>query len=254
MINRTLVIGDIHNGYKSLVQVLERSKYDAKTDDLIFLGDYVDGHSQAAEVVEHIVGLKKEIETLGRHKDSIICLEGNHDTYLKDFLNFGTVSEEWLSNGGITTLSSYNSFWGAEDQTSLEAHRDFFNGLHSYYVDTQNRGFVHGGCVDEGIPQTIPYERKWNRSMWNRCLSGKTMKAYKELYIGHTTTMLYTCKKHFREAEFQEVNKPVTVPMKRQNVWNLDTGGGGEGKLTIMDIDTKEFWQSDFLSELYPEE
>ena len=42
--------------------------------------------------------------------------------------------------------------------------------------------------------------------------------------------------------------------MNRCNVWNLDTGGGWLGKLTIMDIDTKQFWQSDFVYELYPEE
>lgn len=42
--------------------------------------------------------------------------------------------------------------------------------------------------------------------------------------------------------------------MNRCNVWNLDTGSGFSGKLTIMDIDTKEFWQSDFVRELYPNE
>ena len=42
--------------------------------------------------------------------------------------------------------------------------------------------------------------------------------------------------------------------MHRCNVWNLDTGGGYEGRLTIMDIDTKEFWQSDFVNTLYSDE
>ncbi|MCW1960743.1 hypothetical protein [Chryseobacterium viscerum] len=31
----------------------------------------------------------------------------------------------------------------------------------------------------------------------------------------------------------------------------MDTGAGSVGKLTIMDIDSKEIWQSDFLSTLY---
>ena len=42
--------------------------------------------------------------------------------------------------------------------------------------------------------------------------------------------------------------------MNRCNVWNLDTGGGYEGRLTIMDINTKEFWQSDNMKTLYPNE
>jgi len=33
----------------------------------------------------------------------------------------------------------------------------------------------------------------------------------------------------------------------------MDTGAGWSGKLTIMDIDTNEFWQSDVVKDLYPE-
>ena len=42
--------------------------------------------------------------------------------------------------------------------------------------------------------------------------------------------------------------------MCRCNVWNLDTGGGYEGKLTVMDVETKELWQSDFVNTLYSNE
>ncbi|HEY5593266.1 MAG TPA: hypothetical protein VIK55_19900 [Paludibacter sp.] len=44
-----------------------------------------------------------------------------------------------------------------------------------------------------------------------------------------------------------------TTPQKNCNVWNLDTGGGWEGKITIMNVDNEEFWQSDKCSNLYPE-
>ena len=32
----------------------------------------------------------------------------------------------------------------------------------------------------------------------------------------------------------------------------IDTGAGWEGRLTIMDIETKQFWQSDLVTDLYP--
>jgi serine/threonine protein phosphatase 1 len=38
------------------------------------------------------------------------------------------------------------------------------------------------------------------------------------------------------------------------NVWNVDTGAAFEGPLTIMDVKTKEFWQSEPLPNLYPTE
>ena len=60
---------------------------------------------------------------------------------------------------------------------------------------------------------------------------------FKEVFIGHTTT------------QFWKEDKP----MNAANIWNLDTGGGWYGYVTVMDVDTKEVWQSDSGKELYPE-
>ena len=56
--NRTLVIGDIHGGLRALPQALERAHVH-DTDTLIFLGDYVDGWSESAQVVEYLLELEK---------------------------------------------------------------------------------------------------------------------------------------------------------------------------------------------------
>jgi len=55
---------------------------------------------------------------------------------------------------------------------------------------------------------------------------------YDEIYIGHNPTI-----------KFGE-----TEPQKICNVWALDTGAGWGARLTIMDINTKQFWQSDKIS------
>ena len=54
--NRTLVIGDIHGGLRALHQIMERAKV-TTNDTLIFLGDYVDGWSQSAEVIDYLIVL-----------------------------------------------------------------------------------------------------------------------------------------------------------------------------------------------------
>ncbi len=41
--------------------------------------------------------------------------------------------------------------------------------------------------------------------------------------------------------------------MFRAGIWNLDTGAGWEGKLTVMNVDTKEYYQSDPVEDLYKE-
>jgi hypothetical protein len=42
--------------------------------------------------------------------------------------------------------------------------------------------------------------------------------------------------------------------MQGANIYNLDTGAGHRGKLTIMESETKKFWQSDLVAKLYTNE
>tara|TARA_R110002167_G_scaffold43330_7_gene130981 strand:- start:451 stop:1236 length:786 start_codon:yes stop_codon:yes gene_type:complete len=255
---RTLVIGDIHGAVKALIQVLQRADYDSKTDNLIFLGDYVDGWGESAEVIDFILGLKKKNQMEMRHPDSIICIEGNHDQWFREFLSTGKEPQGWTKNGGKTTIDSYSRFAEAQPnrEEAMDAHLKFLRDMKLYHVDNKNRAFVHAGCnMVEGVAATLEYLMVWDRSTWRSALSGGRIHAHSELFIGHTTTCAQKLKKHMPEFEIQTDGKDyVTVPMNRQNIWNLDTGGGWSGKLTAMDIDSKEFWQSDFCFDLYPHE
>jgi len=66
----------------------------------------------------------------------------------------------------------------------------------------------------------------------------KRLRLYDEIYIGHTPT----------------TNYGVDTPMHKCNVWNIDTGAAFEGRITVLDIDSKRFWQSDIVQSLYPDE
>ncbi|WP_221393262.1 hypothetical protein [Dyadobacter sp. NIV53] len=63
----------------------------------------------------------------------------------------------------------------------------------------------------------------------------KRLKLYKEIYIGHTPTTKYA----------------ITVPINALNLWNMDTGASQGARISIMDVNTKEFWQSDNVEDLY---
>ena len=39
--------------------------------------------------------------------------------------------------------------------------------------------------------------------------------------------------------------------MHKGNIWNVDTGAAFNGRLTLLDTDNKNYWQSDPLPELY---
>ncbi|MFC4633427.1 metallophosphoesterase family protein [Dokdonia ponticola] len=237
---RTLAIGDIHGGYKALLQVLEKAKVTPE-DTLIFLGDYVDGWSESAQTVEKLLGLTST--------NTCIFIRGNHDLWCSLWLNKGATNPIWLAHGGKETIESYV-------KTGLltnHRHKAFFNQLQDYYIDSENRLFLHAGFTSmHGVlKEEYASNYYFDRTLWEAALLAENIASdilkknppqrfvhYNEIYIGHTPTTNY-----------QE-----TTPMKAHNVYNVDTGAAFKGRLTIMDIDTKEFWQSDTLTSLYPDE
>lgn len=236
---RTLVVGDIHGGFRGLEQVLKRAKVTTQ-DKMIFLGDYVDGWSESAQVIAFLIELSKT--------NKCIFTRGNHDLWCQLWLNKGASNPTWEMHGGKETISSYIK----TGHVINKAHKQFFTELKKFYVDEQNRVFLHAGYTSKnGIgnedDETTYY---FDRSLWNKAMSvhkkvlknkkplPRRLRPHKEIYIGHTPTL----------------NFDEEIPMNACNVWNIDTGAAFTGKLTVMDIDTKEFWQSDPLKDLYPDE
>ena len=237
--SRTLVIGDIHGGFKALKQVLERAGV-TENDQLIFLGDYVDGWSESSQIIDFLLELSD--------KQECIFIKGNHDAWCEDWLAFGQKPDVWLFNGGKNTVESYADY-SLED---LDIHLEFFQRMKNYHIDDQNRLFIHAGYASMHGPEREVYSSnyRWDRTLWetavamdkkldkNSELYPKRLLLYKEIFIGHTPTL----------------DIGINIPANKANIWNMDTGAAYTGSLSIMDIDTKQFWQSDPLPSLYPAE
>jgi serine/threonine protein phosphatase 1 len=239
---RTFVIGDIHGGLRALEQVMQRAQITTE-DTLIFLGDYVDGWSQSPQVIDYLIDLKS--------KQNCICIRGNHDELLLSWLQNKTddIDERlWFKHGGEATVEAYKKV----SEEKIKIHIAFIQSLKDYYLDDQNRLFVHAGFTNlNGVSyEYFPKLFYWDRTLWETALSldpklspgdqyfPKRFTLYKEIFIGHTPV----------------TRIGQTVPVQKSCVWNVDTGAAFKGPLTIMNFDTKEFWQSDFLNELYPDE
>lgn len=250
---RIIVTGDIHGNFKGLKQCLERSNFDYENDTLIQLGDIVDGWNEVYQCVDELLKIK-----------NLISIKGNHDDWFNTYLLRGVHPTGW-SYGGEGTLDSYCINLGCyydknhngKFNTNLnnyndipQTHRNFFNKQLNYYKDEDNNVFVHGGFarnlrLKDQTDSSIYY---WDRDLWLQALGYKSMnntehpfkikEPVKEIYIGHTTTM----------------NWDTDKPMNAVNIWNLDTGSGFKGKLTFMDINTKEYWQSDRVDEMYKDQ
>lgn len=223
----TYCVGDIHGNLRGLLQVLKLSNFDKEEDILICIGDVADGWPETAEVVEELLTIK-----------NLTPIMGNHDYWLNNYLIYGWQPELWLKQGGQATFDSY-----IKNNTLKEKHRDmYFAKCTYYYIDKDHNAYVHGGYTSkEGLGYDSQDTYMWDRSLWDKAKSAhsgkqglKMTKMYNKLFIGHTSL-------------------GYTLPQKRCNVWNVDTGGGFEGCLCLLNVETEEYFMSDRVKLLYPE-
>lgn len=271
---KRFVIGDIHGRHAALKKVLEDSKFNKDEDMLILLGDIVDGGYNTDLVLEELLTIKH-----------IAFITGNHDQWFIDYTFKGRTPLEWINQGGANTLNSYGGKVIPSDRINKEPimidvngvkipkkHIEFFS-KRLYYFEYDEMLFVHGGFD----PVKPIAEQEHNFLMWDRTIidfaETQTIPNYKKVFIGHTTTqhierewVNFKCRdcKHEWENKIKESHDTTQTPIcdecKSENIYQslgcvkpikitnlfcLDTGGGWNGKLTIMDIDTEEFWQSE---------
>src|SRR4051812_14580301 len=95
---KTFVIGDIHARRAQLQGLLEMLPRDEAADTLVFLGDLIDRGMDAPGVVSDVLDLTRG------NPERVICLRGNHEQMLLDFLDDG--ASIWLSpvTGGERTF------------------------------------------------------------------------------------------------------------------------------------------------------
>ncbi|MFK7832017.1 MAG: metallophosphoesterase family protein [Winogradskyella sp.] len=236
---RTFAIGDIHGGLKALIQLLNELKL-TKDDELIFLGDYVDGWSESAQVIQFLIELSKT--------NNCIFIKGNHDLWCEQWLRTGDANPVWLAHGGKEAVESYQTF-SKEDK---KQHLYFFDNMQLFHIDAKNRLFIHAGFTSmHGVEKEILKENFYfDRTLWEMALTmdrriekqselyPNRLKHYSEIYIGHTPTTNYR----------------ILQPMNAVNVWNVDTGAAFTGPLSAIDLETKEIFQTDRVMDLYPNE
>ncbi len=224
---RRFVIGDIHGAYKALMQCFKKAGFNREHDMLICLGDICDGWPEVHKVFNELLKVKE-----------LIMLLGNHDDWTLDWFVYKKQPEIWLIQGGEATCKSY-------PKKIPEGHIRLLRDARLYYI-MDNKLFVHGGIIpgivmekqhrdaliwDRSLVYTAIYNRNLNREM--------NITGFDEVFVGHTPTINYV---HM-------------MPIKACEVYMMDTGAGWPGgMLTLMDIDSKELFQSDVIGRLYPGE
>lgn len=214
--SRVYAIGDVHGRAELLHETFckidnHREAFPIANAIEITLGDYIDRGPSSFDVIELL---------LTRTRSGTVCLKGNHEVFLLEFLKDPTVLSVWQHCGGLETLRSYGLEPplnpSSKDQEHLAAalavqlpaeHHNFLAAL-PLSIALGDYFFVHAG-VRPGIALSNQRSEDllWIREDFLRYEGGFG----KVVVHGHT---------------------PVSEPEIRNNRINIDTGAFATGNLT----------------------
>lgn len=223
---RVYAVGDIHGELGLLEELHEKMVADAENANVsqilqIFLGDYVDRGAESKGVIDWLLSPAP----VGWQR---ICLKGNHEKLLLDFLGGGEPEKNWRRLGGTQTLLSYGvklkKSDGVKSEPLLQSefsrkiskkHRNFYSKL-PLFSEFGDYFFVHAGVrPDRSLPDQEERDLLWIR---NEFLDSK-VDFGKIVVHGHT---------------------PLTEPEIHPNRINIDTGAYMSGKLTCLVLEGEE--------------
>lgn len=224
---RKFVIGDIHGQFSKLKEVLSLCSFDYDKDLLISLGDLVDRGPEPINCILELLKIK-----------NLIPIRGNHDEIFMAYIVQGV---DYF--GGHHGVKETHEDWKKTDNETKRKVLNFLRNQVDFYVDEKNRLFVHGGYDRfeflENQDSSLFY---WDRTLVDSALScslGQTLNTvdgFEKIYVGHTPTLTFKYKGK------GDINYPVFLGNK---VWAMDTGAPfTNGKLSIMNIETEEYFQS----------
>jgi serine/threonine protein phosphatase 1 len=213
---RIYAIGDIHGCHAQLESLLTLIDHDVRDANIahcvIYLGDYIDRGPASKDVVDSVLKTRLRFRT--------ICLRGNHDQMLLDFLDEPAIFPKWSAVGGRETLLSYGVsppqfdderiFCAARDalwSALPKAHYEFFSSLR-FSVKIGDYFFVHAGVR----PGTALDDQDIQDMLWIREDFLKSSSDFGAMIVhGHT---------------------PSAMPVRHVNRIGLDTAAYATGRLT----------------------
>ncbi len=148
----TFVVGDLHGRRKQLGHLLSLLPREAGRDTLVFLGDLIDRGDDIPGTVSDVLELQSSSP-----EGSVVCLRGNHEQMLIDFLD--DAAPLWLhpAVGSAHTFGQYTGYkltdelrsWWEEAQRRVcdslpPEHLAFFRALPLFHED-EHAFYVHAG-------------------------------------------------------------------------------------------------------------
>lgn len=219
---RIYAIGDVHGRIDLLDQVFAKidahlAAHPVVRPVQILVGDYVDRGPGSAHVIERLIGRGETHE--------LVCLKGNHETFIFEFMRHPAALKEWSLMGGRETLMSYGLtpplVADAAAQKDLAvAFRTVLPKSHRMFLGGLQTSFTFGGYffVHAGVRPRVPLAQQREEDLlWIRDDFLLHEDDFGKLVVhGHT---------------------PVREVDIRSNRINIDTGAYATGRLSCLIIE-----------------
>ena len=181
------------------------------TDTIVTLGDYVDRGPNTNGVLNTLI----ELSTRCR----LIPILGNHDEMMMRAESDPKSFQNWLMIGGQVALNSYGP--GLQTEAIPIEHFDFLRTCRPYF-ETETHLFLHANYFpDVPISQTKNHTLRW-LSLRDH-IPSRAHCSGKIVIVGHT---------------------PQSQVLDLDYLIGIDTGCAMGGRLTALDVDTKQSWSS----------
>jgi serine/threonine protein phosphatase 1 len=216
---RIYAVGDIHGRADLLADVIARIDDDLARRPIlhaieVYLGDYIDRGPDSKTVIDLL--------SIRLVKNRAVCLSGNHEAMMEDFLRDPVELQSWLQLGGMHTLASYGVSL-RQGESEINMHRRFWRAFprtHELFLQCLHHNFCCGDFlfVHAGIRPGVSIEQQDVQDMlWIRQEFLNSPRDHGKFVVhGHT---------------------PVPHPDIRSNRMNIDTGAWRTGTLTCAVIE-----------------
>jgi serine/threonine protein phosphatase 1 len=209
---RVLTIGDIHGCNVALVTLLKEVQ-PTPEDQIIFLGDYIDGGTASRAVIDTLLKLKQA--------HTAVFLRGNHEVMIMDAREDTLKPNPQPSYAYPETLYSYGTSQREDWVAAIPAaHWEFFESTLRFFENDRHI-FVHA-CLDPELALDEQPDEILFWEVFNRLQPHKTGK---RIICGHTEQ---------RSGQIKDAGFAVCI----------DTGVAIGGWLTCLDVNSGKFWQA----------
>lgn len=241
---RNLIIGDIHSRYEKLTAVLGKASYNPDSDILYSVGDFCDRGKDAVKTLRFLMS-----------QNNLRAVIGNHDIILQNWLYTGLRDESWQHYlGGNKTIQDiiYRNHLDQQERIKIA---EWLRNLPLVRIEDKYI-IVHGGIPYRRTMEDLLRYQTGKRSQFDMTTNDESPAWDRDYMLSAYAEINPKIKDEiFMKAEPFNTDKTIFVGhtptldgvpfiSEKYHLVALDTGAGGNGPLTLMNMDTMEYWQA----------